>query len=70
MLRVTISFVCGYLCGVSLVGVIASGEPSTLIFNACFTVITLLLLILWANTRHKRKQNEFYKNKKFRVEKK
>lgn len=69
MLRVIVSFICGYLCGVSLVGVIASGEQSALIFTVFFSVITLLLLILWANTRHKRKQNEFYKNKKFRVEK-
>ena len=69
MLRVIISFVCGYLCGSFLVVSIASEELTTLIFNVCFTVITLVLLILGANTRHKRKQNEFYKNKKFRAEK-
>jgi len=68
MLRVLISFICGYLCGSFLVVAIASGELTTLIFNVCFTAITLVLLILCANTRHKRKQNEFYKNKKFRVE--
>ena len=66
MLRVIICFLCGYLCGSSLILSIINGGIY-LTVNVCLTVAVMFCLIFWADRRHKRKQKEFYKDRFFKV---
>ena len=60
MLRAIIGYVLGFLSGALVIVAISTAKPDILFFTVIFSIITFIVVVIFAHRHHIKMRNKYY----------